>query len=417
LAPDIVLGWPAARLIGTPARNLLAGSGGFFPVDLLDPFQTTIPLHRRRVWLRHAGGAPACLVISAGPVPGKPGAVRGLGFDITAQDRDDAHLGASLLQRETARLVARRMRRVALPFASLTIALAELISAVGAQGATLVLHDPDAPLRVAAKAGLSWPGPIQALHDAILESCGQPPGWLQEHAQQSALCGQSLLLCGTTNHFTNRAILAVWREGAAWSAEETALAAALLPPMQPILEHEQIQRETARLSRIDILTSLFNRQGFIAELPRRFERLDREGLPATLMVVGLDGLEPINAQHGLETGDTVLRNAAKVLRDVVRPTDLVARLGGDLFALWLDGADQFAGAERAEGLRRTGIPTGGPFGDAAEGRLSVSIGLAIRDSRSFESIDSLLHRAWNVMRAIKLAGGGRWQVSNQEPSP
>lgn len=410
LAPDIVLGWPAARLIGTPARNLLAGSAS--PAGLLDPFEISVPLHRRRVWLRTASGAPACLLVSAAPVPGRSAAVRGLGIDVTMQDRDDARLGAMLSRREMSRLVARRMRRVPLPFASLTIALAELIGALGARGAMLVLHDPEEPLRVAAKAGLPWPAPIEALHDAVLDSCAQPPDWLQERAQQNILCGQSLLLCSTTSHFTDRAILAVWREGAAWSADETALAAALLPTMQPILEHEQIQREMARLSRIDILTGLFNRQGFVAELPRRFERLDREALPATLMVLGLDGLEPVNARDGLEAGDAVLRTAASVLRDAVRPTDLVARLGGDLFALWLDGADQFAGAERAEGLRRSGIPLGG-----TGGRLNVSIGLAIRDSRSFESIESLLHRSWNVMRTIKNEGGGRWQVSSEEPTP
>jgi diguanylate cyclase (GGDEF)-like protein len=430
LVPDTVLGWPAERLIGTPAQALLTGedpasyadqvsSGGLF-----NPFRTPVALRRRRVWLREASGASACLLLSAAPVPGRPGAVRGLGIDITGQERHDATLAATLRRREMARTIARRMRDVALPFASLTVALNELIHAFGAPdrggqagsgaaiGASLILHDREAPLRVAAKVGQPWPGPLQALHDAVLASCEQPPAWLRERTQRSVVCGQSLLLCTTTNHFIDRSVLAIWRQGG-WSEEEAALAAALLPTMQPVLEHEQIQRETARLSRTDILTGLFNRQGFIAELSRRLERLDREGLHATLMVVGLDGLGPVNTSGGVDTGDTALRDAAAILRNLVRPTDLVGRLGGDLFGLWLDGADQFTAAERAESLRLGGIPVGGPIGV----RMTVSIGLAVRSSRSFESIESLLHRAWAAMRVIKLGSGDRWQVSAEEPTP
>ena len=424
LAPEVVLGWPAGQLIGTPAEALLVGGGRASSAGLFNPFRTPVVLRRRRVWLREASGAQACLLISVEPVPGRPGAVRGLGIDITRQEHHDARLAATLLRREMTRMVAQRMRSVALPFASLTVALSELLRVFDAHGdaggetgitagATLILHDHEAPMRVAAKAGMPWPGPIQALHDAVLGDREQPPDWLREQTRQSALCGQFLLLCTSTNHFIDRAILAVWRKDRAWTDAETELAAALLPAMQPVLEHEQIQRETARLSRTDILTSLFNRQGFIAEISRRLERLDREGLPATLIMVALDGLGAVNTGDGLDIGDAALRDTASVLRDLVRPTDLVGRLGGDLFGLWLDAADQFTAAERAESLRQNGILIGG----STTGRMTVSTGLAIRSSRSFESIDSLLHRAWAAMRAIKLTGGAGWQVSAEEPTP
>ena len=428
LAPDIVLGWPAERLVGNAAQTLLVGEGRADSAGLFNPFRTTVVLRRRRVWLREASGAQACLLMSVAPVPGRPGAVRGLAIDITGQERHDARLAATLLRREMTRMVAQRMRSVALPFASLAVALGELVSAFEAQGGgspgggtgspsmvgvTLVLHDHEAPLRVAARAGTPWPAPMQALHDAILGDCEPPPAWLLEQTRQSVVCGQSLLLCTSTNHFIDRAVLALWRKDRPWNEAETALAAGLMPAMHPVLEHEQIQRETARLSRTDILTGLFNRQGFIAELSRRLERLDREGLPATLMLVALDELGAVNERDGLDTGDATLRETAALLRNLVRPTDLVGRLGGDLFGLWLDGADQFTAAERADSLRSSGVLIGG----SEARRMTVSTGLAVRDSRSFESIDSLLHRAWAAMRAIKLTGGGRWQVSVDEPTP
>jgi diguanylate cyclase (GGDEF)-like protein len=427
LAPETVLGWPVAGLIGTPAKALLVTgprTSDDTPDKLFDPFDTPVAVRRRRVWLRNADGGSTCMLISSAPVPdqplvsGQPGAVRGVAIDMTGQERYDSQLATTLLRHETNGMLARHMRHSALPFASLGVALAELLHVVEGRGAILVLHDAGTPLRVAAKAGQTWPAPIQILHDTIQAACEPPLSWRAGQTRQSDTAGQSLLLCAGTNHFIDRAILAIWREGNAWNEREIALVAGLLPTMQPILEHEQIQRESARLSRTDSLTGLFNRQGFIAELPRRLERLDREGLLATLMVVGLDGLGPINVRDGLEAGDKALHDAANVFRDAVRPTDLVARLGGDLFALWLDGADQFAAAERADHLRLAGVLIGElPKERMTQQRMTVSIGLAVRGSRSFESIDSLLHRAWAAMHSVKLAGGGKWRVSAAEPTP
>ena len=431
LEPERVLGWPAQRLIGTPAGALLMGHDDPAAGALLNAFRAEGPVRRRRVWLRDAEGAPACLLMSAVPVPGRPGAMRGFGIDVTEQEQHDSRTAAAMLRLEATRALVLEMRRVAIPFESLAVGLEALIQAVDAQGGALILHEHGAPLRVAAKAGQPWPATLQTLHEAVLAVCEQPATWLPETVQQDLVCGQSLLLCGSANHFVDRAMLALWREapardvpasagGASWSEQESELAASLLQAMQPILEHEQIQRETARVSRTDVLTGLFNRQGFVAELTRRFERLDREALTATLMVVGVDGLAAINAASGIERGDAILRSTAASLRDLVRPTDLVGRLGGDLFALWLDGADQFTAAERADGLRRAGVSLEDEPGSLLNGdpaRITVSIGLAVRLGRSFESLESLLHRAWAAMRAVKQRGGSGWQVSDQEPGP
>ena len=432
LAPEIVLGWPAERLLGKPADHLLYGAPDLGAPDLngvpnapaaslFNPFRTTRPVRGRRVWLRDAAGLPACLLISAAPVEGVAGAARGLGIDITEQEEEDAGLAATLQRYDAARALARRMRRAALPFASLAFGLGDLIRASDATGATLLLYEHEAPLRIAAQAGLAWPGPPEALQEPVLAVCAQAPTWLLETTRQVIACGQSLLLCAGTNHFLDRAVLALWRPQAGvqdarhigWSDAETALTTALLETVLPILEHEQIERETARLSRTDILTGLYNRQGLIAELPRRFERLDREGNPATLMVIGLDKLAGINTALDLAGGDAVLRDAAALLRDAVRPTDLVARVGGDLFALWLDNADQFTAAERADALSSKGVAVE----DGKTAQVTLSIGLAVRASRSFESIESLMHRAWVAMQSVKRKGGGSWQVSDAEPSP
>ena len=80
-----------------------------------------------------------------------------------------------------------------------------------------------------------------------------------------------------------------------------------------------------------------------------------------------------------------------------------------LEALWLDGADQFAAAERAEVLCQKGV--GVTLVDSIQ--LQVSVGLTTRPSRSFETIVTLLEQAHAALAAIKLAGGGRWHFYNE----
>jgi diguanylate cyclase (GGDEF)-like protein len=95
----------------------------------------------------------------------------------------------------------------------------------------------------------------------------------------------------------------------------------------------------------------------------------------------------------------------------VRPTDLVGRLGGDTFAVWLSGADHMTAAERAEALR-LGVPEAvvtltGP----SPSPLGISIGIAARNADGGETVDMLMRRAQRAMAAVKHSGKGHWRVA------
>ncbi len=154
-----------------------------------------------------------------------------------------------------------------------------------------------------------------------------------------------------------------------------------------VLEHEAIQEELANQSRNDPLTGLFNRRAFADELTRRIDRLEREQLPGTLMIIDVDGLERLNKSAGLDTGDAALSALASLLRATFRPADLLGRLGSDEFAAWLDGADDFAAAERAEALRVGGASILADIAAGHEPALSVSIGIGTRWPGSGEEIE------------------------------
>jgi diguanylate cyclase (GGDEF)-like protein len=163
---------------------------------------------------------------------------------------------------------------------------------------------------------------------------------------------------------------------------------------------------------IDRLTELPNRRWMLDEADRRIERLDLDGSVGTLVLVDIDDLHGVNVSLGRSWGDVVLVRMANQLRAIVRPGDLVARVGADEFAVWLDGMDHLTAAERAEALCTYALYDDVP----AERGVTFSIGIASRDPGSAEDVRTLLRRAHMAAREVKATGGGGWRVARVAPT-
>ncbi len=418
LGPEDAFGWTTRTLLGVAADTLLVRPDS---VSGFNPFLPETALRRHRAWLRRPDGEAVSVLISCEPLRAPDGSLmggRGTIQDNTEQDRQEERLVESLLQYRTVSEISRRMRRAVLPDMVIKIGLEELLDSTGASGALVVACDAppvgdgaDAAAsrslpRVLHRAGAPAPVSDREIAAHVCGEAATPTPW----SRIETLFDRRVILTAIGTHFCEPVVLMVWRDGSRrWSNGDMAVSAGFLASLAGVLEHDQVQRELARQSGADTLTGLLNRDAFNVEVNRRLDRLDAEGLSATLMVVGLDRFGQINDAHGPEGGDDALRQAAHGLRDAVRPTDLVARLGGDVFALWLDGADQFAAAERAEALCQKGVTV-----TLAEGmQVQVSVGLTTRPSRSFETIETLMEQAHAALAAIKLAGGGRWHFYNE----
>src|SRR5262249_15827990 len=83
----------------------------------------------------------------------------------------------------------------------------------------------------------------------------------------------------------------------------------------------------------DSLTGLYNRRGFSTLAHQLLEQARRSGHPFLLFLADLDGLKQINDTHGHLEGDQALHIAAVLLKDTFRASDVVARIGGDEFAV------------------------------------------------------------------------------------
>lgn len=127
------------------------------------------------------------------------------------------------------------------------------------------------------------------------------------------------------------------------AAEVDALAAELEASRARIADLE------ARVD-IDPLTDVLNRRGFERELKRSLAYVKRYGASAALLYIDLDGFKPVNDRHGHAAGDAVLKAIAAALVRNVRASDVVARVGGDEFAVLLWNVDGAAAAAKAAAL-------------------------------------------------------------------
>ena len=103
-------------------------------------------------------------------------------------------------------------------------------------------------------------------------------------------------------------------------------------------ERERIERDLRELVDRDALTGLLDRRRFEEELERHVAQGRRYGMGGALIVLDLDGFRSVNDDHGPRAGDRVLVAVAKALGNRLRDTDLLARIGGDQFAVLLPRA-------------------------------------------------------------------------------
>ncbi len=176
-------------------------------------------------------------------------------------------------------------------------------------------------------------------------------------------------------------------------------------------ELERLQRELgeqshrlavqAAAARTDPLTNLANRRAFEEFMAHRLAEHQRHGSPLSLILLDIDHFKAVNDRYGHPAGDAVLRGVAKALQGTTRGHDLLARLGGEEFAIVLPAAPATTALDAGDRVRRT-IEKLRFSGSAWNIRVTISGGVA--ETKGDETLANLLARADEALYASKSSG-------------
>ena len=169
--------------------------------------------------------------------------------------------------------------------------------------------------------------------------------------------------------------LNIYREGdgVAFSETEFEIAKRFGDAAALALDNAEIRERLEHQARTDSLTGLFNHSVFYERLLQSLQESSRTHTPLAVLMLDIDDFKHVNDVHGHAVGDELLRFLAEGLRAIVRPDDVICRLGGEEFAVVMDGCggeDAVRVAERVQSrLAEVDFP--------GIGRMTVSVGLAL----------------------------------------
>jgi diguanylate cyclase (GGDEF)-like protein/PAS domain S-box-containing protein len=393
VSPHGAMGYSAEDLVGHHPIEFVIDT----EVDRSElPYSTRTPVTNAQIWMRGGDGEEACLVASAVPVVDHEGVwrgARGLCRDVTEERVRDSALAQAKVREQVVAYIVNQMREQAKPEAMLEAAVAMLGRAESACAAVYrrtkkgdyelnATHD-------------EWPTSLD------IESVLPVSGDLTEPFRSTA-AGHSVMTSIT--HYRgvpNGAVVLARRENMKpWSGDDEAMLGAVASQLAIALRQISDQRELERLSSTDALTGLMNRRAFQASLDTAIARALRTGTSGALIYVDLDNFKTINDNYGHKTGDAVLVEVAEILASHSRTYDLVARIGGDEFIVWLDGVD-FTVAKRRAGELAMVLAKLSRFSAEDLPQLGASVGIVEFDPANDKDTAELVARADRAMYDVK----------------
>ncbi|MSO93291.1 MAG: diguanylate cyclase [Rhodospirillales bacterium] len=404
VSPKGALGFRPEELIGRTAKDFIINPDEYSPL----PFTADKPTENVEMWMRRADGTTGCVVTSSVPLyddKKNPKGTRGICRDVTEERESEAALGRARHREQLLHYIVSTVRDEVEPHDMLTAAAAATARALSASGCRIYRLAKPGVFAVAAEYGNSEG--ISALYDRLLA--------LKAGGEVIAtdIRDWSVLATATQYRQSVNGAIAMWRsvEAGPWEDDHHLLICDVANQLgianEQVTNHERI----VALSRTDSLTGLLNRRAFFEEeLPRRLERLERNRESAALFYVDMDNFKRVNDVHGHQKGDEAILFLCDMLRDHSRPGDVIARFGGDEFAMWLDKIGPETTLKRATTLIKAS-GTLQKFSGSDTHPLGISVGIALYDPKDDEALEALLARADAAMYDVKKAVKGGFKVA------
>ena len=180
-----------------------------------------------------------------------------------------------------------------------------------------------------------------------------------------------------------------------------------------ITDKKMLLEQLEHMASFDALTGLSNRRIFLERLEQSVEVARRTGQHFALMYLDLDGFKQINDRCGHEAGDLVLKKTAARLREAVRKSDSIGRMGGDEFTVTLGTINRYEDAGQVadkilDALRRPIV-----LPDGSAGQIDASIGISVFPDDGKDG-DALMAAADDAMYEVKRNGKSGWRLAARQ---
>jgi diguanylate cyclase (GGDEF)-like protein len=171
-----------------------------------------------------------------------------------------------------------------------------------------------------------------------------------------------------------------------------------------VTDRKLLEQELERQAQTDSLTGAVNRRHFQDLAERELAQSRRYNHPLSLLMIDIDRFKAVNDNFGHAVGDLVLREFVRKCRETLREVDIVARTGGEEFAVLLPATNDGQAAHVAERLRQAVAAGEVPVQQNSPVRFTISVGVA-----SFQDADleTSLHRADQALYRAKELGRDR----------
>lgn len=410
--PRDLIGRPASRLL---AMQLNEGSS---------PFETKDDIRGKDFWMVHAGGELVTQTVWARPIVDKEGVwlgARGVCRDVSRSRRLEQQIARAQMRERLLAHVLKSMRDELRPERSLATAARATVHAIAADGAAVFHLGADGiaqPVASFSVRGADDPANaklVQALPHLVNikdQPTNEPTRIVAEGVEAkvaiSQFRGQSV------------GLLAVWRRApggnqvCAWDEDDDHVIQSVADQLGLAHEQRTHYQKLEALAERDSLTGLYNRRTLLERVGRDFAASRPDQMQA-IAYVDIDNFKGVNDFYGHQEGDVIIRDVARMIADLTGPADMAARIGGDEFVIWLGDTDDSVIASLAKAVQLGGRNIAGAYTDVTPPGLSV--GVAIRDNKSHESLEGLIARADRMMyeakRGKSQTRGGRVRISGK----
>ena len=333
---------------------------------------------------------------------------RGVARDMTETRERDVALEVERNRNELLNTIVDAIRNEVEPARMLGTAAEAVATAAGGRHCWVMRGDTQSGFMTVAEHGGATSAMPREASDAVSEIMlhGDPRGVVERQVAMHQILTAACRYRGEVN---GAIAIARGADQAEWSEDAKVLLAGVAARIGIAIEQITIHEKLERLSRIDELTGLFNRRAFYEELEGRLAHHRRTGRPGALVYVDLDNFKLVNDVHGHKTGDEALCLLSDILKGGSRIGDLTARLGGDEFALWTEDTDPEGAMTKARLLIADAEQLKKLSGDD-EHPLGISVGIAVSDPATEESMNDMIARADGAMYEVKHSGKGGYAV-------